>query len=51
MKKISSILAVFLLTINLPAQPTIQWQKSYGGKNVDNLYSIVQTIGFAASIK
>ncbi len=43
MKKISSILAVFLIVINLPAQPTIEWQKSYGGKEGDHPYSIVQT--------
>jgi hypothetical protein len=38
-----SLLLVCLFTINLPAQPTIQWQKSYGGKEADHAYSIVQT--------
>ena len=43
MKKISSILAVFLIAINLPAQPSIEWQRSYGGKIADHPYSIVPT--------
>ena len=32
MKKINTTVAALLFAINLPAQPTIEWQKSYGGK-------------------
>ncbi len=43
MKKYIFTLSVFLFSIKLPAQPTIEWQRSYGGKQGDQPYSIVQT--------
>ncbi len=43
MKKYIFTLSVFLFAIKLPAQPTIEWQRSYGGKQGDQPYSIVQT--------
>jgi hypothetical protein len=43
MKKYIFTLSVFLFVIKLPAQPTIEWQRSYGGKQGDQPYSIVQT--------
>jgi hypothetical protein len=40
------LLILFFVTVvaTLPAQPAIQWQKTYGGSSYDQLYSILQTI-------
>ncbi|KKK98730.1 hypothetical protein LCGC14_2639810, partial [marine sediment metagenome] len=34
---------LFLATITAHAQPTIQWQNTIGGSDIDQLYSIQQT--------
>ena len=43
MKKINLILALFLASLYITAQPTIEWQKSLGGTNVEEASSIQQT--------
>lgn len=37
------LFALFLIAGTLPAQPTIQWQKSFGGSGYDGAYSIQQS--------
>src|SRR3990172_7751485 len=45
MKKKNTLLTpiLFLITIGITAQPTIEWQKSLGGTSGDDAYSIQQT--------
>jgi len=38
------LFALFFWTIRLSAQPTIEWQKTYGGSYFDQAYSIEQTM-------
>ncbi len=43
MKYFIFLLYLLLYPPFLPAQPTIEWQKSFGGNDSDNVYSIQQT--------
>jgi hypothetical protein len=43
MKTLLALLTLALATTLLPAQPSIQWQKTYGGNSYDEAFSIKQT--------
>jgi hypothetical protein len=43
MKKITLILSIFISTFAYAQDPSIQWQKTYGGKNYDVMYSAEST--------
>jgi hypothetical protein len=44
MKKVNLLIALFFtLIINALAQPTIQWQKSFGGARLDKINAVIRT--------
>jgi hypothetical protein len=45
MKKVNLLIVLFFtLVINAIAQPTIQWQKSFGGARMDKINAVIRTI-------
>ncbi len=44
MKNLLAIIVLYFIVLKIQAQPIIEWQKSFGGSDIDQAYCIAQTM-------